>query len=172
MTLKNLIISAGLIGLLGLTGCKGKPDTSVTPPPIDKGVPTTINNPSQNISRDTLCQVVVDAVDVKKKKKKVSVKGLNGFKTRKTKRSKQNTIEGNILSVYFGTNSWALQRNDINDIAGYVNRLAKKSSIIVEGYADFRGTEEWNQELGNNRAEGVAKVLTRNLNLKIMASVC
>lgn len=70
------------------------------------------------------------------------------------------------MYVYFLTNSYTLYRNDLNDITSYAqafdpNRTCR--SFIIEGHADFRGPEDWNMKLSRDRAEGVKKVLLRNM---------
>lgn len=70
-----------------------------------------------------------------------------------------NEVDDGVLSVFYATNSWKLFSNDLGDLRGFGRSLDPRSSLIIEGHADYRGSEEWNDELGRNRAAGVADVL-------------
>lgn len=72
-----------------------------------------------------------------------------------------NRLENGVLDVYYPTRSWQLFPNDRADIANFMSQLPK-GALVVEGYADHRGTPELNQSLTDNRGEGVAKILELN----------
>ena len=63
------------------------------------------------------------------------------------------------LAIYFRTNAWALHENDRRDIQGYVRSLPQRSHLVLEGYADRRGNDTDNDELGRKRGESVADII-------------
>ncbi len=70
-----------------------------------------------------------------------------------------NEVQDGVLSVFFSTNSWQLMSGDIDDLRKFGRTLDLGSSLIIEGRADYRGTEERNVVLGKNRAQGIATFL-------------
>jgi outer membrane protein OmpA-like peptidoglycan-associated protein len=110
-----------------------------------------------------LCKVDFDGVNQEKKIEQPAASSLAADKLDSApRRHKKNTLDDSVLSVYFTTNDWTLWGNDYNDIAGFANSLLPETQVVVEGHADYRGTENWNKDLGRNRADGVAEVLKRN----------
>ncbi len=101
---------------------------------------------------------------------------INGFQTGKKAKSQveryftqndityvkghyPNEIQDGVLSVFYTTNSWKLMSNDIDDLRKFGKTLDSGSSLIIEGRADYRGSEERNEVLGRNRAQGIAEFL-------------
>ncbi len=70
-----------------------------------------------------------------------------------------NEIHDGVLSIFFSTNSWKLMSEDTDDLRKFGRTLDSRSSLIIEGRADYRGSEQNNEQLGRNRAEGVADFL-------------
>ncbi|MBS3168682.1 OmpA family protein [Candidatus Woesearchaeota archaeon] len=66
----------------------------------------------------------------------------------------QNEFENNKLRVFYLTHSWALYDNDNRDITAF-KKKKKPGSIIIEGYADHRGGDDFNLEISKSRAQGV-----------------
>lgn len=90
------------------------------------------------------------------------------FRIRKAPRLHlRNSLKGNVLNIYFLTNSETLYRNDLNDIASYARSIKRIASFIIEGHADFRGPTILNEDLSKRRASGVVRVLLRNLRKRV-----
>ncbi|MEK6963743.1 MAG: OmpA family protein [Nanoarchaeota archaeon] len=70
-----------------------------------------------------------------------------------------NKVSGDTLTIYFTTNSWTLDPKDYQSIADFVHSHPKAGNWVTTGYCDERSTDAWNQELGQNRAKGVAKFI-------------
>jgi peptidoglycan-associated lipoprotein len=70
----------------------------------------------------------------------------------------------NNFAVYFGVDSVSLSAEEVANLTPVVEFLKKNTSAIatVEGYADERGTREYNLGLGKDRAESVKKILVNN----------
>lgn len=67
-----------------------------------------------------------------------------------------NDLDGNKLTIYFTTNSWALEGNDRRDLGEYVRRLHDGPlNILLEAYADPRGSGADNDRLARNRGRAV-----------------
>ncbi len=66
--------------------------------------------------------------------------------------------DGEILTIYFLTNSWMLFKNDRKDLWNFF-KIHKDKNFIVEGYADNRGSYEDNIKLGYERATSIEHYL-------------
>ncbi|MBI5391884.1 OmpA family protein [Candidatus Woesearchaeota archaeon] len=62
------------------------------------------------------------------------------------------------LTLYYGTNDWSLHKNDRDDLRSFLKQHPK-ASFLVEGYCDKRGTDDFNLELGQKRADGVTQFI-------------
>lgn len=71
----------------------------------------------------------------------------------------KNKIETGNLVLYFGSNSWTLKRNDKQDIRALLHTLESGTPLLLEGYADHRGPDDWNMELSQNRAQGIEAMI-------------
>ncbi len=74
-----------------------------------------------------------------------------------------NTGGGFVPSVYFAYNSASMSAANYERLA-VVARMLKanpNAKIVITGYADSRGSEEYNKNLGMRRAEAVKKQLTQ-----------
>jgi OOP family OmpA-OmpF porin len=74
-----------------------------------------------------------------------------------------NTGGGFVPSVYFAYNSASISAANYERLA-VVARMLKANAnakIVITGYADSRGSEEYNKNLGMRRAEAVKKQLTQ-----------
>ena len=68
-------------------------------------------------------------------------------------------------TVYFGFNEVEVLAEDVSEIESFLSQLkGKTGTLIIAGYADNIGTEEYNQKLSEKRAERVAQKL-RSLGL-------
>jgi peptidoglycan-associated lipoprotein len=70
----------------------------------------------------------------------------------------------NTVAVYFGLDNSTLLAEEVTNLKPIIEFLKKNTSatVIVEGYADDRGTREYNLGLGNTRAESVKQILVNN----------
>lgn len=70
----------------------------------------------------------------------------------------------NNVAVYFGVDSNTLSEEAAANLRPVIEFLKKNTSAIVtvEGYADERGTREYNLGLGKTRAESVKQILVNN----------
>jgi peptidoglycan-associated lipoprotein len=70
----------------------------------------------------------------------------------------------NTVAVYFGLDNSTLSAEEIANLKPIIEFLNKNASatVIVEGYADDRGTREYNLGLGKTRAESVKQILVNN----------
>jgi len=64
-------------------------------------------------------------------------------------------------AVFFATNSHHLDEDQMSLLLSFVNELDTDSdfSVIVRGYTDHRGTEEFNRALSKRRADSVRQLL-------------
>jgi outer membrane protein OmpA-like peptidoglycan-associated protein len=75
------------------------------------------------------------------------------------RKHRQNELKDGILTIYFLTNGWTMHDNDYQDLRNFLRSLAPDTNLILEGYADLRGSEEFNLELGRKRAGGIEELL-------------
>lgn len=84
---------------------------------------------------------------------------LSALKARQTARGLELTFASDVL---FDTASATLKPGanlQLNRLADYM-RDSPKTRIMVEGYTDNRGSEDYNQQLSEQRAQAVASALT------------
>lgn len=63
-------------------------------------------------------------------------------------------------TVYFGFNEVEVLSEDVSKIESFLSQLkGKAGTLTIAGYADSIGTEEYNQQLSEKRAERVAQKL-------------
>ena len=76
--------------------------------------------------------------------------------------SARELIEKGYINVYFDFNSSAPQKSSLWAVDFVANYLKQNSgaSVKVVGYADEKGTANYNQKLSNKRAEVIKKLLT------------
>ncbi|MEO6054826.1 MAG: OmpA family protein [Chthoniobacterales bacterium] len=68
--------------------------------------------------------------------------------------------KGEYAPVYFGFDSFTVSENEMGTIDKVASALKGTSkTIIVAGFTDERGTEEYNRSLGERRAEAVRQAL-------------
>lgn len=76
--------------------------------------------------------------------------------------------------ILFATNSSTLSqqsRTDLDDFAGVMNEYPK-TAILVQGYTDSTGTEEYNTQLSERRAQAVVNHLAlREVEMSRMAAI-
>ena len=65
------------------------------------------------------------------------------------------------LTIYYPTNSWTISRPYLDCLKSFYGKHSEAQSWIVEGHADMRGSDDWNNTLGTNRAEGIEGYLER-----------
>lgn len=71
-----------------------------------------------------------------------------------------NVAKGEFPPVYFGFDSFTVGSNEIAQIREVAARLKGSSqTIIIAGFTDERGTEEYNRSLGERRALAVRQAL-------------
>jgi outer membrane protein OmpA-like peptidoglycan-associated protein len=72
--------------------------------------------------------------------------------------------ENAVQSVYFEFDKFALNKNEINTIAGIINspNFPQFQAIQLYGYCDDRGSEEYNNKLSEKRVATVQKILLSN----------
>ncbi|MEO6848260.1 MAG: OmpA family protein [Chthoniobacterales bacterium] len=71
-----------------------------------------------------------------------------------------NVVKGQYPPVYFGFDSYSVgdsEKGKIDDVAAAIKDSQK--TIIVAGFTDERGTDEYNRGLGEKRAEAVRQAL-------------
>ncbi len=72
----------------------------------------------------------------------------------------KNSIDNDVLTIYFETAEDRLYDNDIHDIEKFLASLpVRVNSFVLEGYADYRGTNEYNLDLSKRRAESAQTML-------------
>lgn len=71
------------------------------------------------------------------------------------------------LEIYFDFNSWSISRKAEPQLEQLAKALRSAqlngSEIVISGYTDAKGTEEYNQKLSEHRAEAVKKFLVTKL---------
>jgi len=72
------------------------------------------------------------------------------------KKHRANEVNGNVLTVYFTTDHATFNDNDTADLESYLKVLPDKTHVLVEGYADRRGTDEHNALLSQQRAQAIS----------------
>lgn len=174
ITLTGLLLSGALAGISGCDcDCK-KGGNDCNPPTIsDVSIPSqpVVSTPRPIVpiltptspTTSYLCRVKVDGKEAPASVsiiKKVLVAPKLSDKLLPLHR--KNSWEEGILTVYFTTNSWTVYQNDLLDISAYARTISSETNVILEGYADLRGSEEQNLTLGTERAAGVEEVLRRN----------
>lgn len=85
---------------------------------------------------------------------------VQNLKTEKTERGLVLTLE----SVLFETGSATVQSGSVRtlqQVAKFLNEYPDRD-ILIEGFTDDRGEEKYNQQLSQQRAQEVKRVLTRN----------
>ncbi|WP_255498735.1 OmpA family protein [Dysgonomonas sp. ZJ709] len=78
-----------------------------------------------------------------------------------------------MLSVYFDFDSFNLDYAATTDLANWLKKVNLKNieSLVIDGYADEMGTEFYNYNLSNSRAEIVAQWLAeQGVNVKVVVS--
>ncbi|MFP9098490.1 OmpA family protein [Flavobacterium sp. RHBU_24] len=66
------------------------------------------------------------------------------------------------FTVYFDTNIDVPQPNSISKIVNWTQQNPEAVVTAIEGYADYRGTDGYNQALSERRANAVLKLLKEN----------
>ena len=69
-----------------------------------------------------------------------------------------------LRSVHFDTNKWELLPESfpiLDELVRFLNEHKELDEVIVEGYADDRGTHAWNLRLSKHRAESVVDYLVQ-----------
>jgi outer membrane protein OmpA-like peptidoglycan-associated protein len=97
-----------------------------------------------------------DAVESRERTAKLEAE-LTALKAKKTERGMVITL-GDVL---FGTNLSRVNpegRNTLQKLAEMLNQNPQRT-VLIEGFADSRGTEEHNQTLSEHRADAVGKAL-------------
>lgn len=146
-----------LLGLLGagflVTACDEADQEILEPVTITKPV---------KIDQDAGTQGQSQAEEEKKKEKISTLR--KSFKPHKApRRHKRNEIDtdGN-LRIYFLTNNSTAHVNDRRDLWRFYDLTdgkAGRTTYIIEGHADIRGTDQDNLILGEKRANGIADYL-------------
>ena len=126
---RKLVIAALLAGSVALAGCKKEPPASLPPEPQ----PTVTSTPGGNVGG-----VAQPGTQ------EHFVQGVNG----------QNVI-------YFDTDRYNIDSADAAALQTQAQYLSQYSqvSITIEGYADERGTREYNLALGERRANAAKNYL-------------
>ena len=90
--------------------------------------------------------------------KEQSVKVFTAKSIDKSNLSWKPQTNNKIVKIYnFNSNDYTLSDRDINDIKSQVDMIQNKNyKVIVTGYADERGSREYNVSLGWKRAKAVA----------------
>jgi len=70
----------------------------------------------------------------------------------------ENTLDGNVLTMYFTTSSNLMHKNDITDLSNLVN-TCPTGTFVLQGNADPRGDDNLNDKWGQKRADGVEEYL-------------
>lgn len=70
----------------------------------------------------------------------------------------------NNFAVYFDADSVLLSAEEVANLTPVIEFLKKNTgvTVMVEGYADDRGTREYNLGLGKDRSESVKRILVNN----------
>ncbi|MBW2968292.1 OmpA family protein [Candidatus Woesearchaeota archaeon] len=71
----------------------------------------------------------------------------------------RNKVTPSQLTIYYLTNGWGMTNSDLRDLNRFSKLHKNATFYLLEGHADERGTDDYNIELGNNRAKGVAEWL-------------
>jgi len=154
---KNTVIG-GLSALLGACSDPAFDDTEVYYPPVQPR--PVVDSVSQTTSADKSAYICkIDEFQTGKKIKAPVERTFTQRDITYVRGHPKNEVQDGVLSVFYSTNSWKLMSNDIDDLRAFGRTLDSRSSLIIEGRADYRGTEERNEVLGRNRAEGIAKFL-------------
>jgi outer membrane protein OmpA-like peptidoglycan-associated protein len=71
----------------------------------------------------------------------------------------RNSVDDNVLSIFYTLNSDTLYDNDLRDLRQYIRALDTDnlSSLVIEGYAGPIGSDADNEVLARKRAESVKK---------------
>jgi len=67
--------------------------------------------------------------------------------------------EVKVLELYFPSGSAILSDEDYTKLEEYANSLPEKTSMLIEGYADYRGSFQINKEISGKRVGNVASIL-------------
>src|SRR3989338_182349 len=70
-----------------------------------------------------------------------------------------NVINGKQATIYFATNDWMVCSDDNASLKQYLRLNPNATEIIVEGFADIRGSEGFNRNLGDNRGNSIQEML-------------
>lgn len=141
----RLFTLASLVTVLAAGGAEAQPRQAPTDP---------------RFNRDYLCKVIPNNIAGSRKEEKKELP--KSFQTATAPgKQKRNEYKDGVLSIFYGTSSWKLHRNDRQDLLNYLRIVPSGSSFIIEGHADFRCPEGWNLVLSNNRANGVAELIPR-----------
>ncbi len=71
------------------------------------------------------------------------------------------SADGKRLTIYYPTNSWTINRTYLDCLKDFYRSHSSAQRWLVEGHADIRGSADWNDTLGKNRAEGIEGYLHR-----------
>lgn len=155
----TLILTVGLVAIIGLTGCHKKPvgvteipgmrSPSATGPGglENGGVLTTPKNASESITPEGLSQVGTDT-------------GPYSATFNGPHDENRDKFAADI--VHFDTDSAVIKKSDLSkldDVANYFKSNQSKEALQIEGNADERGTEQYNLSLGDKRALAVREYL-------------
>jgi peptidoglycan-associated lipoprotein len=71
-----------------------------------------------------------------------------------------NVTRGQFSPVYFGYDSFSVSDSELNKVQQVASAMKSMSqTIIIAGFTDERGTEEYNRGLGEKRAQSVRDAL-------------
>ncbi len=76
----------------------------------------------------------------------------------------KNSLEGDVMNIYFQTNKFQLTGTDSSDLRKYISYISQTKKILsfnIEGFADCTGNDELNYSLSEKRTESIAKILKR-----------
>jgi outer membrane protein OmpA-like peptidoglycan-associated protein len=95
------------------------------------------------------------------------------IKTIKYEAPKVEKIEKDSTVIYYLTASWLIEAPYLDDLDELVNRAVKNGyGIEVQAYCDGTGSNKTNLNVVKNRADGVAKYLSKSINVdKIFISM-
>lgn len=159
--IESKIAITSLVMLLALNSCAKRTATVENISPLTSKINTTMEIDKDRVVSGTE-EIITEPLSMLDPK--VNEKGIyNGEKSSGTtgdSQSKDN-VQG-LKDVFYDFDMANLSGNEINVIKKDGEWLNKnKSAIIrVEGYADERGTNEYNLTLGEKRAQVVKKYLT------------
>jgi outer membrane protein OmpA-like peptidoglycan-associated protein len=154
--LKQIVIGGAFIGATIFGGCSDDPTVRSGTSSIGLEQTTAYqsnNNPAglQEVKADRKKQQAPVEPDLQPTFNNTDIKKIQGHYVNEV-------IDGN-LQVFYTTNSQMMFWNDLEDTKNFVGSLKPGTPIVIEGYADHRGSIHDNLELSKKRAEGVLSTL-------------